>query len=91
MDHASCHYACHGALHRNDTTRGASKFLEDGDEVAVPMGRWTAPEAEQVAKTVSMRRRGAKPHPSSLAKLDGLPAAAGVPLYLICRSWALCG
>ena len=75
MDRASIFVACHGALHCNDISQPSGGVLADGAEAAVPMGRYTVPEAQEMVKGVSVRRKGLKPHPASLAFLDEPPAS----------------
>ena len=41
------------------------------------MERWTPPEAQEAVKKVSMRRKGVKAHPTSLASLEHGPVVAG--------------
>lgn len=77
LDRTSAHFAAHSALHRNDIARPAGVFLEDGDTSDVAMARWTAPEASQVVKGVKVKRRGIKPHASSLTSLEGQPDFPG--------------
>lgn len=88
LDRASAFFACHGALHCNDISWTPGQVLADGDDVIVPMGRWVFPEAQDVAKRVSVRRKGVKPHASSLASLDEPPldTAGG---HVCCQSSAL--
>ena len=82
MDRASNFVACHGALHRNDTSQPSGVVLADGAETAVPMGRYTISEAQEVVKGVSVRRKGLKPHPASLAFLDEPPTSITGVLWL---------
>ena len=78
LDRCSAFFACHGALLRNDIARPPGVFLQDGDDSLVLMGRYTAPKAQELSKCVAMRRRGTKPHPTSLAALETSPDAQGM-------------